>query len=194
MRFLSVSRALFALFAVFAASTAGAQAPDSVHAGVAPGVRVRLTLQSGERLGGTVESVSDTAIAVRSNEADSVVTVVPRPRVRRMEWLAATRAHPIASRVGAGILIGGVTGAVIGYQRYSPCDYMKEGGCYLMPRSRADAVELGMVAGAALGLVVGGLVGLFTPREIWRDAEWPGGVSAGFAPDGRVGVAVRYRF
>jgi hypothetical protein len=174
---------LLALLSFFSGGEVRAQEEAAL-----PGSRVRVWTGLNER--GNPTGPRRTG-QITAWTADSVVLDAPGARgalavpitsVSRMDVSRPRTVLEGAGRIGAvGVVIGGVTGAVLG---------IREGDDWFFS-AKAKAVGYGIILGGAGGLA-GMLVGALAPGERWQRVPLPGQVSV--SPGGRDGVAVSTAF
>ena len=184
-------RSLMAVGAWLLAS-APAWAQDPV---VAPGTRVRITTRAHERLEGTVTEWRGDTLTLRPKKG--LLTEVPMSEVSDLSVVRGRRPNPLGGAV-KGMVLGAGTGLVIlgalcgeedidpGAGEGSPdaCSWSDFG--FLLMGTGALTV-----AGGAVGLVVGTVVG----TDAWRPVALPGArLSVRSLPRGGVGVGFSVRF
>lgn len=79
---------------------------------------------------------------------------------------------------------------------WEPC--ISEGfmDCFMAPRSKTEAFKMGAIIGGLIGLPLGFIVGYFIKEERWTGATFPqtNPVEITFAPEGRIGARLTYRW
>jgi hypothetical protein len=165
MRYTRLPIALLLMLPVFAMATQGCGAV------VRPGSRVRVSVRTAgavERHTGTLRAQSRDTLYLAVG--DSTVAV-SRASVTSLERRQRTRAGaPRAVCVTAGFLVGSITGAVHARQSHA---------C----QNHQDACAANGIGEAALGGVLGLLVGLAIPGERWKSV--PLSPHVGVAPGPR---------
>jgi hypothetical protein len=148
---------------IIAPPTAGAQ--DSVAVNV--GARARVYVSPvGTKQVGVVERVAADTLFLRACRGCHV-QILPRGAIQHVD-ISLGRGGYALRGVGYGVLIGTAFGVfVIGRCRDRPGDQLWQCGA-LEPVA-------GGLAGAALGMLVGGALGRWWPFERWRPARmiWP---------------------
>jgi len=182
------------LFA-FALLLAGIGAPPvrAQPSALPPGTKIRVQLRSGARHHGrVVRSEHDTLVAewaggstpaILASDIEHMEAVTARHRsVRRMATIGAV----------AGASLGAIGGALL----YKPCESTESFGCFLSPKSRGESAQANGLIYGVLGLVGGGVVGLF-PRDRWQRIT-PDGSAVRFThhslPGGGRGVGLALGF
>jgi hypothetical protein len=173
-----------------ASPAAAARAPSRLERTLMLGSRVRATPS------GNTSSVDGIVTAVRGDTLElrtvrgQVPLVLPLDRVERLELGVGRTGH---GGTGAflGLVAGGALGWVVGTATYRPCT----GWCLFVPDSREQAGTIGAVfvgvAGAELGLLIGGKV----ITEVWQPVLLDAirlGVTP--LPAGRLGVGASIQF
>ena len=136
-----------------------------------PGVRVRVTVEDAtrptgirwreQRIHGTLVTTSEDSLSLRPNPAASTFAL-PWSAVRDVEVSRGiSYARSIAEQAGVSAL----TGAVLCMYGVADCD------------ERFDSQTEQIAAGAAVGALLGGILGIFTPEEQWKRVPLPEGVS-----------------
>ena len=152
---------------------AGAPSLSAQESAVAPGTRIRFKVRDGERYEGRVISLGPEVLEA-GFPANGATAKYPLADIEKLE-VQQGRHRPVLRGVlvgtGAGIVLGGALGAMT----YSPCESTEFLGCFLAPESRTQAAAEGAVVLGALGLVVGGVQGLF-PRDRWKRVRVDGNV------------------
>jgi hypothetical protein len=153
-----------AALAACVAWPAEAQEPSAL----APGARVRVAaLGFITPVTGSVVRVSGDSIWLLT-KPDGSVLGVPLAALRRVEVSRGpnTRGRTAARRAGAGLLIGGTIGAVLGAATYDP-------GAFIGPHDRGGNALVGGAVFGALGALGGALYGLAAPGERWTLVRLP---------------------
>ena len=138
---------------------------------IASGDRVRVSSPAlGGRAVGTVLSTSATTLVLRAEGSDTVHA--SWPDIRRLEISRghASRGQTAMKDGGIGFLVGGATGALLGYVTY---EEPSEGEWCLMACSRKDTA---LLAGMLLGITggtAGGVLGAIAPPEQWERLTLP---------------------
>lgn len=164
MRVPPVPEMAIAILATLSLTNAGAaQRPDSalrrVVATLPAGTGVRVELGDAHRLTGSLSGAAAESFTIQT--AAGVSLVVPHADVARF-W-RRDRA------IGAGALVGAVTGAGAG----AFFGLVVTGVCeYDCPRSTAGAAAVGALIVGAAGAAAGGIIGAAIPRwrQLWRGA------------------------
>lgn len=154
-------------------SHAGASALPAQGSAVAPGTRIRFKVRNGERYEGRVISLGPEVLEA-GFPTNGATAKYPLADIAKLEVLQG-RHRPVLRGVlvgtGAGIVLGGAVGAM----SYSPCESTEFLGCLLAPESRAQSAAMGATVLGVVGLVVGGVQGLF-PRDRWQRVQVDGNV------------------
>ena len=162
-----MSRLLAALLALFLACPNAllGQAGTPTTA-VVPGARVRITqIDQKPRVAVVVSRTADT-LRVRWPDLANTTAAVPVADISRLE-VSGGRHRNVLKGMAVGTLGLGTVGVVLGAATYSPCDSTEPFGCLLASDNRAEEALMVGALGAAVGLIVGTLVGL-PSRESWR--------------------------
>jgi len=162
---------------------------------VAAGTRVRLTTKTLERLEGTVTEWRGDTIVLSPKKG--LLTSVPMGEVSELSVVRGRRPNPWGGAV-KGMMLGGGTGLVVlaalcGEEDIDPG--AGQGGPNACSWSDVGFLLMGTgvltVAGGAVGLVVGTIVG----TDAWRPVALPGArLSVSPLPRGGVGVGFSLRF
>ena len=172
------------------AGTVAARQPSRLERAVMVGSRVRAT-GSGDSsvVDGIVTGVRGDTLELRTVEG-LVPLVLPLDRVERLDLGVGRKGH-----AGRGALIGAVAGGVLGWvvtsATYRPCtDWCLFGRYSREEEATIGAVFVG-VAGAELGLVIGGKI----LTEVWQPVPLDA-IRIGIAPlpAGRLGFGASIRF
>jgi hypothetical protein len=145
----------------------------SIAVAQTPGSRVRVTIDSLERepIVGTLVSLTDDSIALRvdlllrDTTLPYYTTSFSRSKVRRLEMKTGQHGHALVG-LSAGFVVGAVGGGVIASATYSSCRTQRQVNCFMSP-SRDQQTILGVLAGGALGMVVGTIFGALSITEEW---------------------------
>jgi hypothetical protein len=161
-------RGAAALAFVASASLAAAQAPVSdtapVAGAVTPGTRVRITrTYDGPRTGTLVALGPDTAL-VRWQPGEPVAEV-PLVETTRFEVAHGHRRQSLRG-AGTGLLVGAVSGFVLGAATYTGCE--GQTNCLDIVGSAEGAGAIGGIVLGGVGVVLGAVVGAFVRSERWR--------------------------
>ena len=143
--------------------------PDSVRgrATPAPQTRLRVTIGDADPFIGTFIRVRGDSLWT-GDDGPGGERFVELHSVRRLESFAGTKRLGWAG-LGYGVLIGGFVGAAVATVSYTPCEQDGALGCIARPKNRVEAAGWGAIAGIAVGIPVGGLVGLIASQDRWVD-------------------------
>ena len=133
-----------------------AQAPDTLSVPAGARVRVSTQDQSLRHQAATLLSADSGALVLTYWNGTAADTVQFAPAA--IVSLEISRGR--RSRLGAGALAGGLLGAALGVATYQPCD---RGSVFCFD----FGIETNLLAGAGLGMIAGGLVGLFIRSDRW---------------------------
>jgi uncharacterized protein YcfJ len=145
-----------------------------LNAQFVPGARVRVRHLAGcceVTTTGTLVSLDPASMSMRVAD-DSTTVTVPRTAIRSVEQALRSESH-----VGTGMLVGAVTGGIVGSQVYKSRNRCKGE----QPCLSFIAVGVETIGGALAGLVVGAIVGWQIRSETWEQVELPARVS--FRPE-----------
>ena len=154
-----------ALFALTALPTGiGATPVRAQQSALSPGTKIRVQLRSGARHHGRViRSDHDTLVA---EWAGGSTPAFPASDILQFE--AVTGRHRSVRRAAAvGGIVGASLGAIGGALLYKPCESTEFAGCILAPKGRSESAQVNGAIYGVLGLISGGVVGLF-PRDRWQ--------------------------
>lgn len=163
--------ALFFALAALAPQGASAQAPAAPFP--EPGARVHVSvheLESRREYTGTLLEAGTDSLLLRP-DGDTVPVKVSHARLRRMEvfegYMSRERTALRNGLVGAGagIVLGGVLGAVTNDRRSQPGE--------LISFSRGETAVMGAVLGGGVLGATGLVLGLLNPDEQWRRVDLP---------------------
>jgi hypothetical protein len=163
---------------------------------VTPGARVRVTLQSAERVSGAFFARTRDSLLL---EVQGPAGVQPRgislADIQRVERYLG-KGHPYGERIFVGIAVGGGIGALLGATT-GLCERTGQGmfECFGQYEERGDAVRDGVLVGGITGALVGVIAGAIG-HDRWQPASLPavqptitaGGSGLAF----RLQVAVRF--
>ena len=123
-------------------------------------------------------------------EGEAGELVVPVGNIRSLER-SRGEGRSFAKNFFLTMGVTALGGGVIGGLAYEPCNETGFLACMFAPESRVDAVGMGVILGAVVGIPIGALVGLGEKGERWEPASLaPGNVSLSLVP--RLdGVAMR---
>lgn len=194
-----IKAALVALTMAVALGSATASAEDPQ---ARPGERVRVsTVTAGvgtthqDELIGVLQSLDVDGLTVLADARPDAVKV-PASAIRRLE-VSRGRHRPswaMPTLVGGGALVGGLTGAIIGYGTTCTLDYCASDA--EVSHSTWTGTAVGAAVGAAGGLLAASLI----HKELWGPASLPDWahapkVTLGLAPVRRgVGIRVSVAF
>lgn len=159
--------AIVCLAAVAVAPTLslGAQGPSTL----VPGARVRVVASGGftpaVNIGRVLGLRGDTLLLQRDGNTDSAA--IPLALLTTVE--SSRGLHRATMKgLGYGFAAGAIAGAIVGAASYQPCG--PGFACFDVGRGGAAAIAGG--AGALLGTVVGGIIGLSHQTEAWEPVAW----------------------
>ncbi len=149
---------LMAILLGAAGNAAAGTAPGSLLP--EPGTRIRLTARMPERQRwtGAFVSVANDTITMRAGDMNGGVLAVPALNVTRFEISQGTHSS-ILLRACAGLVVGAVAGAGVGYFATRDQSDMFGPGPYSL---------LGAVIGGVVGAAIGAGSGAGTTAEHWR--------------------------
>lgn len=173
-----------------ARAAAGTRATSRLERVVMVGSRVRVNASGGgSAADGIVTAVRGDTLDLRTVRGQ-VPLVFPLDRVERLALGVGRRGHGGAGAI-IGVVSGGVLGWVVGSATYRPCT----GWCIFAPDSREQAATIGAVfvgvAGAELGLLIGGKI----MTEVWQPVPLDAvRLEVAPMPAGRLGIGASIRF
>jgi hypothetical protein len=128
--------------------------------GLQPGQNITVVDSSSKKHSGTLISVTDTAIAFRTNSGEQSIE---RTEVRNVKLLKKSRSRNTLIGGAVGGAIGAGTGAAIAAATYQACP--STSSFCLDPISKGQGVGLGALGGFLGGAAVGGIVGAVAPSH-----------------------------
>ena len=155
---------LLGLVAFLPAATVGQASPDA-------GARVRVHDSTGEIVTGVLEFVSPEELQLRSDRGPRYR--IPRSEVERLETSLGDHrrfGRNFAIAVGISSFAVGTVSAV----SWSPCTQTGFMACFLHPTSRGEALSMGLIGGALLGVPIGVIAGLAGKHERWEPLAFGG--------------------
>jgi hypothetical protein len=184
-----MTRSLFAfgltltLTLTLAVPAAGQTVPVPVRAGDV--VRVQSATAAGRF---TVQVIADDALTLRDSTGTDVS--VPLAAVTRLSVLRGPRSPRVGALRGAGLglAVGAGTGILIGLVAGDD-----EPNSWFYFTAEEKATAYGVVLGASAGLL-GGIIGLAAPGELWERVDPLSGVRMGVGREGGVNVGYALRF
>lgn len=142
--------------------------PVAAQRAPSQGDRVRIVLASGERVTGTVEPSAPDTLSLAADYGAS--RVIAMSDVGALE-LSGGRHRRFARNLGFGVAGSAVVGGTLAAVTWSPCTDTGIFACLLHPESRSDALLMGLVGGAIIGLPVGLIAGLAITEERWEPVQ-----------------------
>ena len=160
---------------------------------LSPGTKIRVQLRSGARHHGrVVKTDHDTLLA---EWAGGSTAAFPVSDILQFEAVTG-RHRSVRRKAAVGGVIGASLGAIGGAVFYKPCETTEFAGCFLAPKGRAESAQVNGAIYGVIGLVGGGVVGLF-PRDRWQRVT-PGGNGVRFThhslPGGGRGIGLALGF
>ena len=169
-----------------------ASGPAAAVRTLAPGDRVRLESAAGRYAGTIVRVTADTLVVGAAGRLDAI----PRADVTRLQRSVgrSPRGRAILIGAGAGLLGGGVLGAVAGRRvgRVDDCGDVEE-SCTVGGHDGTIQGAL-LAEGAVIGALVGAMMGPAFRRERWENAADAFPLAVGRASGGGVAARVTLRF
>lgn len=167
-----------ALAPLLVANVAQSQKTDAL----ASGLRVRITVDTGQRITGTLARLSADSVFLSSGDGKGNTLALSRNEVLSMEASAGkNRLVGALAGTAVGVLLGGIAGAIIwsnqpdptyGDETVSVCSIFG-GGCHSTTERvcQKDCVRVGAalraIGTAALGIPIGAITGAVIGSEKW---------------------------
>ena len=131
----------------------------------AEGQRVRVSRTDGKVVSGTVSFASSEEVRLIAGRAGEEL-LIPQAEIRLMEE-SLGRQRNFAKNFGITLISASFGLAAVSAIAYEPCTETGFLACFLEPTSRGEAALFGLIAGGALGLSAGLIVGFAAKSEKW---------------------------
>ncbi len=138
----------------------------------AQGERVRIGQSDGTVVVGSFEGGSTEAVRLRASPTGEE-RLIPLDAIARMDR-SLGRERRFGKYFAVGVASTSAAVGVVSGMSWSPCTSTGPFSCMLHPNSRGDALVLGLVGGAVIGIPVGIITGLAVREERWSPLPLPG--------------------
>jgi hypothetical protein len=140
----------------------------SAQDGPSEGTRVRIRQKDHPLRIGTLRSLSADSVSWLDSSGTQYVLARQNLELER----SLGKRPRFWKHLGITMLGGAVAGGLISAMTWSECESTEFLGCLLVPESRGEAAGYGVLAGAAIGLPIGAIIGAAVKVERWEPVPW----------------------